>query len=542
MTDDIATAFEAMLSLADQGGAAAEGLAQRVAGLTLEELVTAPDMAAFPASPVQRALCRVADGKPVDDLLSPEQQSYHLGAPRFSALARPRTVVLRTGVRAGKSLIAACALILSILTCQFRRVPIDGEQPGADGLVGVRPGELVRALIVAPLLKLSRSPLFHLIATMRASPVLAPLLVRAGTESCVIRRPDGNEVTIELVAASSGGANLRSTWLAGIIFDEADFHDGEDGAVNLPDNYRAAVTRMLPGAQVWIPSSPWADEGPFYEMFNAAFGRPGRALAFHSSTRAMNPTLDREDEAAERKRDPDNAAREYDAIPLKSGSSLFFPNDALVLAVDEKRPMHLPANGATHYAGADIGLRKNSSALGIARESADGKKVELVYHEEVRPEPGAPLKPSEVINGFGQKCQEYGAGSMRGDSYYADAAHEHLGALKGRSVVYDEWAPTMDAQAEAFTLFRTLMQESKLSLPNDPRLLQQIRAVRARKLPGGKVGIRLPKQGAAHGDLLMAVVLACVQVPLGGGASHFVNDDFADLIDHGRWGSGRGYG
>jgi hypothetical protein len=106
---------------------------------------------------------------------------------------------------------------------------------------------------------------------------------------------------------------------------------------------------------------------------------------------------------------------------------------------------------------------------------------------------------------------------MRGDLHYADTAAEELARIcfhDGSAVAYDEWTPTSDAQAEAFTSFRTLMTEGKLVLPNDARLIAQIRRVTSRPMPGGRVMIVLPRQGSAHGDLLMAVVLACVQVPL----------------------------
>ena len=74
----------------------------------------------------------------------------------------------------------------------------------------MRPGELVRAVIVAPKLKLARSPFQHLVGTMQASPRLAKLFAEEpNKESCVIRRPDGRTVLIELVAADVGGAGLR---------------------------------------------------------------------------------------------------------------------------------------------------------------------------------------------------------------------------------------------------------------------------------------------------------------------------------------------
>lgn len=512
LADDFANALEERVRARATAAGTAAGH-PKLQELTLEVLLTDPELRAFPASRAQRALCRAADGLDVDELLSPVETLFHFGQERLAPRKRPRTVVLRTGVRAGKSLIAALGLLLSILSCKFRRAPEDGEIPGADGLVGVMPGELVRALIVAPLLKLSRAPLHHLIGAMRASSVLAPMLVKAGAESCVIRRPDGAEVTVELVAASSGGANLRSTWLAGVIFDEADFHDDEAGAVNLPDNYRAAITRMLAGAQIWIPSSPWANSGPFHEMFTDAFGREGTSIAFHSDTRSMNPTLSREDEENERRRDPDNAAREYDAIPLSANSPLFFPEEVMSLAFNATRPMQLPAiPGTEHYAGGDLGFRKNSSALALARLCGD--KVQLAYHEELRPEKGAPLIPSAVCKTFGETCARYGARSVRGDNWYVDTAREEFNKVKlpgGGSLHYEEWAPTPDATSTAFSTFKRLIVEGLIDLPDDPVLRLQMKATTT-YVAAGKVLVRLPKQGRSHGDVLMAIVLACAQV------------------------------
>jgi hypothetical protein len=292
-------------------------------GLDLLTLVTSPDLAAHTsASPAQRLLMLAADGKPANDVLPPDRMMFHIGTERLPS-GRPRLVVLRTGVRAGKSLIAAMALLHSALTCQFRREPNAeaGELPGPDGMIGIMKDEFVRALIVAPKLKMSRAPLLWIKGRMKNSPVLKKYIVKEREESIVIRRPDGAEVTIEIVAADSGGGNLRSTWLAGILFDEAAFHDGDDGVVNLSENYRAAAPRLLHGAQAWIVSSPWSDDDQFHKIFSMYYGKPGRQLAFHSDTRSMNPSLEQEVIDEERARDPDNAAREYDAIPLSSSSN-----------------------------------------------------------------------------------------------------------------------------------------------------------------------------------------------------------------------------
>lgn len=482
-------------------------------GLTLERLVTDPEFAAFNASSAQRAFIRAADGVPLAGVLDDERLRFHFGSCEWpDAPLRPRIIIARTGVRAGKSLLAALALLKSALTCELRRAPEPSEVPDADGKVGVRPGERVRALIVAPTVDLTKTVFAHLTGTMLASPKLRGLIVgEPGKTSMAIRRPsDGVCIEIACVAASPGGTNLRSTWLAGAVLDEADFFDADDAAVNLGDQIDAVATRLLAGAQVWVVSSPWAAEGPFHDRFTAAFGHPGDGpvLAFHSDSRSMNPTLDRALEESERRRDPDKAAREYDAVPISANGAAFFPAAVIALAVDEGREGHLePAPAYAHTAGTDLGFRKNSSALGIAR--AEGGVAVLVYHDERRPAAGAPLVPSEVCADFAATCRAYGVESVRGDLHYAETAREHFGKV---GIVYDDWNPSQDAQAEAFARVRSRMAEGRVRLPNDPRLLAQLRAVRSQPMPGGKIRIILPKQGQAHGDVLMAAVLALAQV------------------------------
>jgi hypothetical protein len=56
----------------------------------------------------------------------------------------------------------------------------------------------------------------------------------------------------------------------------------------------------------------------------------------------------------------------------------------------------------THWAGVDMGFRKNSSALTITR--ADGGRVRVAAKVELRPERGTSLKPSEVVRYFAFEC------------------------------------------------------------------------------------------------------------------------------------------
>lgn len=548
--------------------------------LTLEDLVTEAELGALTASPTQLALIRAADGRPVNDALTPERMRFHFGVYDLPApppandvpdrlmhtgerlpSGRPRIVILRTGVRAGKTLISVLALLFSVLTCSFRRVPTPDEaargvRPSADGMVGVRPGERVRAVIVAPNIELARTPFQHLIGTMQASPKLNALFAsEPNKESCIIRRPDGRNVVVKLVAAAPGGANLRSTWLAGALFDEADFHDDEDAAVNLDENLRAARTRMLADAQIWIPSSPNMEGSPFDKMFRAAQKEPlaKGELAFHSDSLSMNPTLPVEEIELERRRDPINAAREYDAIPLAAGGAVFYTEDEILLAFtggytppDDARAevqrweRGEPNRAFHHTAAADMGFRKNSSALVIVR-SEEGI-VPMVFRLELRPQKGVPLKPSEVVREFAFWCMRYGVPAMYGDIHYEDTTREELEKLRRAlekpneadkeqrdwvaRVRADPWARdaevpryvfwSMDPKhiATAHTEMRRRMQERLIELPNDEHLKKQARSTKKRYLVTGEISVLLPKHGMEHGDVWGATVIACTEAPL----------------------------
>lgn len=498
---------------------------------TLERLLCDPQMGDFrQVSPVQRALMRAVDGLPVDlsgcaSGTHAERMRFHFGCETLPLGVRPREVIVETGVRAGKTLISGGGILRSSLACRFRRAPEQGEIPDADGLIGVREGELVRTPIVGPTLDHCRAAFAAISSLMKGSPVLASMIVKLLTNSLLIRRPDGREVLIEKVATAAGGSNLRSTWLAGILFDEADFHGAETAAENLTAQIQAVRTRMLPGAQIWVASSPWSDASPFHEMHSKAFGFPSaNALAFHSDSRSMHPSLSKELEATERQIDPVNAAREWDAIPLNFGSTRFFPEDAIlksVCRVDKDRPAHLPpVEGVRHYSGADWGFSKNSSALAIAR--TERGVVRLVYHEELQPTKDESLRPKFVVKRFAETAMRYRVRAIISDHYLRGILNNEFNDFaetiedsfeRSRVPARQEWDPNRDAQTELFTELRRRMKDGLVEIPNDLRLLAQLRAITSCPMPGGSVKILMPKQGTAHGDLAMAVALALVAAP-----------------------------
>lgn len=496
---------------------------------TLEALVTSPDLGGLPASAAQRALLQAADGRPVVHL-SPEAIRYHFGTTRplreYRVPRRPRVVIVRSGRRSGKSLLAAfAALLYSALTAELRRFAQDGEVCGPDGMIGVRPGELVRGVVVTPRKQQSRAAFRHLISSMKASKRLAKYLVKDGAESAVIRRDDGAEVTIEILAASVSGTNLRSSWFVGAIFDEGDFFNEKNAKIHLAEQIDAVRPALLAGGQIWVPSSPWEDSGPYHEMFSDAFGDIDNpdgwtTLAFHSDSFSMNPELQYGEKRLEieqlRAKQPDFVAREYDAVPMAAGASGFFPEAAIVACFNRPQKNLPPAANVPHWAGTDMGISKNSAALALSRHRS-GKTV-VAYLEERVPTRDEPVKPGETSASFARTCLAYGATSLRGDGFYAATVREELEKIvneRGDTVTYDGFHASNENVMVAFTEFRRRMIEGLVEGPDDELIKQQLKDTKTAIGPGGKVKIVLPKHGNRHGDVLMSMVLSGVQVPLG---------------------------
>jgi hypothetical protein len=307
-----------------------------------------------------------------------------------------RLLVVRAGGRGGKtSRILAPLAIFFALT-----VP----------LPTLRKGEHAWSLMVAPDMTLAMQGLNFVRGYFEENPKLRALVVNGkrrskadseqqiGTATCItIRRPTDNKlVDIRIGVASGGGKWGRGKTLCFAGFDEAAFFPSdEEKVVNDRELYRAIIQRVVPGGVVAMVSTPWIEGyGVFEEKFTD-WGAHKFALCAQGPTRLLNPTWD-PDHTIEndlRRSDPDNAAREIDAIPLPAGTKLFFPPDAITKSTVSGRTENLPPVGATpHYGGADLGFRKNSSALALSRW--ENEKVVVAYVEEIKPRKGETLKPT----------------------------------------------------------------------------------------------------------------------------------------------------
>ena len=205
------------------------------------------------------------------------------------------------------------------------------------------PAELVYVVFIGPKLRHARVGLRFARAAAMAHGLT---IVEDSSDGFTIVRHDGRRVRFECFAASRGGDTVRGVPIIAAMLDEAAFFmDEATGVVNAEAIFGAIVPRLLPGGQILIVSSPWAETGLLFDEFTRNFGNPTTALA------ARCPTLVMRDDpetaatvARERARDPENALREFDAEFLPAGSAQFFDNVAIKNAIDDSLPNPLPTD------------------------------------------------------------------------------------------------------------------------------------------------------------------------------------------------------
>ncbi len=282
-------------------------------------------------TPGQRVLCSVAyDGVEPKDL-SEEDKAIALkifGPVETVPEAARATLAVVAGARAGKSYTIGLHMVWAALTVSLK---------------SMAPGQKAVSLVVAANAKLRNEVIAYALGACRSKPELAAMLVLAkgknvddSGDSFRIRRKDGHLVWIEAAIAGRGGYGARGRSLVGAYLDEAAFFRDSGYQVCDVEIYKAASPRVLPGGITVVCSTPWAESGLLYDFHKKNFGKPTECLVAHAPTLLLNDSeFVQKMVARERLRDPDNASREFDAIFVTGGTSLFFPASEVDGAVDD---------------------------------------------------------------------------------------------------------------------------------------------------------------------------------------------------------------
>lgn len=417
--------------------------------ITLEKLLMSRQAFGLTSATLcQRAMCRIFDGLPLEDLLAtapslegePEllasiERAFGVavGAGLPAIREKPAEVYLLSGIRTAKSLMCAALALRCALS-----VDLSNLRPWEEPCVSVLSLTLKKAKII----------MRHLRGPLTSQAALRPLLAREPTESCVwIRRPnDGRIVRIEIAAGASAGGSLVGDWSAGCIFDEFPRMNGEDdgSAINFDDSRKAVLGRLLPGAQLAGVGSPWAPRGPAYDLVQEQWGKASPQLVvLRPPSRAMNPVYWTDAQITKLRTSPKGEwiyTTDY-LGEFADPDSAFFTMAELNRVTRHvtlaSKAWNLPRDNALPYfAAMDPATRRNAWTVVIGSLHYDehgATRIEMAYARQWIPTPQHPLKPLEVLAEIKKDLEAYGISEVHSDGYASDFIVE-LAATMGLAI------------------------------------------------------------------------------------------------------------
>jgi hypothetical protein len=444
------------------------------------------------ATPLQRAICRLADGKPLAELASHPSVINALGISGPIELAGPcKELAVVSGVRGGKSLLAAAIACKATQSCDF---------------TGLGPGEVPRFSIVSVAKDLADVVLNHVVGRLSQSPLLSSLVLgQSSADSIHLRHPSGRPVQIKVVAGARAGASLVARWSAGCVFDEFARMVGEgEGVVNWDESRDSVFARLRPGAKLVHISSPWAPFGPAYKLVQDYWGKPSTSLVVVKAPGYdMNPAWWTPERIEETKRDNPEAYRTDVLASFRTLEESLFPS-ALIERATRAEPMaRVPIDGATYTAAMDPATRGNAWTLVIATRMGD-KKVIVAAHEWIG-SPSEPLDPALVLIEVAGICRAYRISHVDTDQWMGDAL-EALARRSGFSLTVTQW--TDAERTRRYLALRTRLELDEVELPPVPRLRADLLRVKKKTTNKG-VTIHLPlTSDKRHCDFAPSVVLS----------------------------------
>ena len=253
-------------------------------------------------------------------------------------------------------------------------------------------------------------------------------------------------------------------------------------------------TAQFPNAKTLLISSPMGKAGLFFEWYDEGFDVPGR-LTVQAETKIINPEIPIEFLEKERKRDPDNYAREFGAEFCESVEGYFVSCLEKLEACFQLAEDYPVQRGNIYYAAIDqSGLAgRDRFALSITHRDYSGKIIVDVLRSWF-------TRDLDIIMAeIKQVCVLYGVHTVSIDNYakgFVQTALEKIGLI----VTIRELLPLL------YINFKTLVLSGSVLLPANPALRKGLIQTQGFIGKSNRLGIGHPRDADGHGDEADAVV------------------------------------
>ena len=455
-----------------------------------EGLLTSPlGFGLTTASPLQRAIARIADGRPLAELAEDPVVLRALGGVIPDAV-KPSELAIVSGIRTAKSLSAAA-------------LAVHWSQRADLSKLG--PGEIPRISIVSVSKDLADVVYGHIVGRTMASPLLSKLVLETPTaDTLMIRHPSGRPVEIKVVASSKAGSSLVARWSAGVILDEVARWGADDAAVSVNDLRDAVLLRIVPGAQLVYISSPWSPMGFLYELVKERWGKPTRdCVVVKAPAYDMAPIIWTPEKLEIAKRDPRIYRTDIEAEFADPEEAMF--TTGMIEAATRESPVFLsPEPGIQYTAAIDPATRGNAFTLIVATGQGRKKKAVVMAKQWIGSSVN-PLSPKTILQEIGTILKAYRVTVLDSDQYMGDALRD-LAMEVGLVLVPHVWTST--ERTKRYMALRTMFELGDVELPPDPVVRMDLQRVIRRYSQSG-ISIDLAKSGdGRHADYAPAICMA----------------------------------
>jgi Terminase large subunit, ATPase domain len=385
---------------------------------------------------------------------------------------QPSEIYTVVGRRGGKSFISSLTAVFIACFSNFKPYLNAGERAAILILARDRDQAKIVFSYVSGILR-AIAPLSAMIAVERADEIELD-----------------NDVII--MVKTSDFRAIRGLTVAAAILDEVAFWDSEGVS---PDREVLTALRpatsTIPNAKLIAISTPYSQAGSLYEAHRDHYGKDDEhTLVWVAESRAMNPTLDAAFIQREIERDPDAAQAEWLATFRTDLQAAFSPESLEACTV--KGRSELPASPIIEYRA----FCDPSGGKVDAFTVAIGHKSERAVIDLVRAW-DSPFDPSVVVGEVAEVLKGYGCLNVTGDKY---AAEWPISSFRSHGISYQQCELS---KSDLYLSFVPVTNSSAVELPDDKRLLTQLRRLERKRGRAGKDTVDHPPR--LHDDLSNAV-------------------------------------
>ena len=448
------------------------------------EAIRDPNILADTLSPAQEAGLRVLYGLPIpDDMESLVRRCT--GHPSRKP-KEYREAAFICGRRSGKS--DKIAANVAVYEAFFRKHQLS---PGERGVVlllaqNMRQAQVVRGYIEG---KITRSRILsrHVIST-RAQEIDLD-----------------NRITIAIYPASF--RSIRGLSVVACICDEIGFWWNEEGYANPDVEVLRAIRPSMatfPNAKLVLASSPYAMNGVLWDMWrNRKSDR--EVLVWHAPTTLMNPTVGKRFLENEKKRDPDNYRREYEA-EFAEAVSAFIPADAITSCVVAGRTSVPPTPKRHRYTAAiDAAFKGDQFTFAVVHRDRQADRFVVDHLAGWEGSRQDPVRLGQVIPEIRSVLEKYRLRTVFGDQFGSEPLRQVFSTV---GITFTESPFTVQTKGDMYATLRSLIMDGRIELLDHPTSLKELRSLEIHLLPGGHPRIGHPSRGGLHDDYADAIALA----------------------------------